>query len=103
MLFVDRAHQRRSRRKDLVDEDEDGLLRRELDSLPDDVDELANSEILKCIWISLRQGRRRVDRRGRLTHGTRYFFLSMVAMSDFSSFSQMTWSEVSACAANEML
>ena len=46
MFFVDRAHQRRSRRKDLVDEDEDGLLWRELDSLPNNVDELADGEIL---------------------------------------------------------
>lgn len=45
MLLVDRVHQRCGRRQDLVNEDEDGLLRRELDPLADDIDELANGEI----------------------------------------------------------
>lgn len=45
MLFVDAAHQGSCRRKNLVDEDEDGLLGRQLDSLADDVDKLANGQI----------------------------------------------------------
>lgn len=45
VLLVDAAHQRGCRRKDLVDEDEDGLLRRQLDPLANDVDELADGKI----------------------------------------------------------
>jgi hypothetical protein len=33
--------------------------------------------------------------------GTRYFFLSMVAMSDFSTFSQMTWLMLAAVSGEE--
>ena len=45
VLLVDGAHQSRSRRKYLIDEDENGLLWRELDALSDDIDELADSQI----------------------------------------------------------
>lgn len=45
MLFVNAAHQSCGGRKHLVDEDEDGLLGRQLDTLADDVDELADGEI----------------------------------------------------------
>lgn len=45
VLFVNAAHEGRSRREHLVDEDEDGLLWRELDALADDVNELTNGEI----------------------------------------------------------
>lgn len=45
MLLVDGGHERGGRRQDLVDEDEDGLLGRELDALADDVDELAHREV----------------------------------------------------------
>lgn len=45
MFLVNAAHQRSRRREDLIDEDEDGLLRRKLDALADDVDELANGEV----------------------------------------------------------
>jgi len=45
MLLVDTAHERSSRRQDLIDEDEDGLLWRKLDALADDIDELADCEI----------------------------------------------------------
>ena len=45
MLLIDGAHERSSRWQDLVDEDEDGFLRRELDALANDIDELANSEV----------------------------------------------------------
>lgn len=45
VLLVDAAHQGSSRREDLINEDEDGLLGRELDALPDDVDKLAYGEI----------------------------------------------------------
>jgi hypothetical protein len=45
VLLVDGGHQRGSRREDLIDEDEDGLLRRELDALADHVDKLSNCEV----------------------------------------------------------
>ena len=45
MLLIDGAHERRSRWQDLIDEDEDGFLRRELDTLADDIDELTDSEV----------------------------------------------------------
>ena len=45
MLLVDAAHECSSRRQDLIDEDEDGLFRAELDALADDVDELAYGEV----------------------------------------------------------
>jgi hypothetical protein len=45
VLLVDRAHERSSWRQHLVDEDEDGLLGRQLDALADHVDELAYGEI----------------------------------------------------------
>lgn len=45
MLFIDAAHERSSRGENLVDEDEDGLLRRELYALADHIDELAHGEV----------------------------------------------------------
>ncbi len=45
VLFVDAAHESSSGRKNLIDEDEDGLLGGQLDALPDDVDKLAYGEI----------------------------------------------------------
>ena len=45
VLLVDAAHQGGGRRQDLIDEDEDGLLGRQLDALADDVDELTDGEI----------------------------------------------------------
>ena len=45
VLFVDAAHESGSRWQNLIDEDEDGLLRRELDALANNVDELADGEI----------------------------------------------------------
>lgn len=45
MLLVDGAHERGGRRQHLVDEDEDCLLRRQLDALADDVDELADGQV----------------------------------------------------------
>lgn len=45
MLLVDAAHESGSWRKDFVDEDEDGLLRRELDAFADDVYELSDGEV----------------------------------------------------------
>jgi hypothetical protein len=45
VLLVDAAHERSSGRQDLIDEDEDGLLWRELDPLPDDVYELTDSQV----------------------------------------------------------
>jgi hypothetical protein len=45
VLLVNGAHQRSSRRKHLVDEDEDGLLRGQLDALADYIDELAHGQV----------------------------------------------------------
>lgn len=45
MLLVDGAHQCSSGWQDFVDEDEDGLLGRQLDALADHVDELTNGEV----------------------------------------------------------
>jgi len=45
VLLVDARHERGGRGQDLVDEDEDGLLGRELDALADDVDELAYGQV----------------------------------------------------------
>ncbi len=45
VFLVDGAHQRRRRRQHLVDEDEDGLFRRQLDALADDIDELADGQV----------------------------------------------------------
>lgn len=45
MFLIDAAHQCSRRREDLIDEDEDGLLRRKLDALADDVDELADGKV----------------------------------------------------------
>ena len=45
MLLVDFGHEFGGWWQNLVDEDEDGLLWRELDTLADDVDELADGEI----------------------------------------------------------
>jgi len=45
VLLVYGAHQGGGGRQDLVDEDEDGLLGRQLDALADDVDELADGQV----------------------------------------------------------
>ena len=45
VLLVYRAHKSGCGRQDLVDEDEDGLLGRQLNALADNVDELADGEI----------------------------------------------------------
>ncbi len=45
VLLVDTAHERSSGWQDLIDEDEDGFLWRELDALTDDIDKLANCEV----------------------------------------------------------
>jgi hypothetical protein len=45
MFFIDTAHERGGWWQDLIDEDEDGLLGRELDALANDIDELANSKV----------------------------------------------------------
>lgn len=47
MLFIDATHERSCWGKHLVDEDENGLLRRELDALADNVDELADGEVCR--------------------------------------------------------
>ena len=47
VLFVDAAHERSSWREDLVDKDEDGLLRGQLDALADDVDKLSYGEVCR--------------------------------------------------------
>jgi hypothetical protein len=45
VLLIYRAHEGGSGRQDLVDEDEDGLLRRQLNALADHVDELADGQV----------------------------------------------------------
>lgn len=45
MLLVDGAHEGGSRWQDLVDEDEDGLLRRELNALADNIDKLTDGKV----------------------------------------------------------
>ena len=45
MLIVNAAHQCSGRWQDLIDEDEDGLLGTELDSLADYIDKLADCEV----------------------------------------------------------
>ena len=45
MFLIDTAHERSSGRQDLIDENEDRLLRAELDALTNDVDELAHGEV----------------------------------------------------------
>lgn len=45
MLLVNAAHQRRSRRQDLINENEDGLLWGELYTLADNIDELADGQV----------------------------------------------------------
>jgi len=46
VLLIDGAHKSCGRGEDLIHENEDGFLRRELDSLSDNVDELAHGQIL---------------------------------------------------------
>ena len=45
MLLPARAHQSGSGWKNLIDENEDGLLGRKLDALTDNIDELADGEV----------------------------------------------------------
>lgn len=78
------------------------------DDSPDHVDELPHRQVLLVSGVSRRLG---ITPRARapissaraacppcqdrpLTAGTRYFFLSIVGMSLFSAFSQMTWREL---------
>jgi len=46
VLLIDGAHEGGGWGQDLVNEDEDSLLWRKLDTFPDHVDELSHSEIL---------------------------------------------------------
>ena len=45
VLLVYRAHESGCGRQDLIDEDKDGLLGRQLNALADNVDELADGEV----------------------------------------------------------
>ena len=45
VLLVNGAHERSCRWQDLIDEDKDGFLGRELDALADNIDKLTDSEI----------------------------------------------------------
>jgi len=45
VLLVNAAHKSSGRRQNLIDEDEDGLLRRKLNSLANDIDKLANRQV----------------------------------------------------------
>lgn len=57
VFFVNAAHERGGGWQDLVDEDEDGLLGRELDALADHVDELTDGEIGRDEVLLLVDGR----------------------------------------------
>lgn len=57
VLLVYRAHEGGSRWQDLIDEDEDGLLRRQLNPLADHVDELADGQIRGYQVLLLVDGR----------------------------------------------
>lgn len=57
VLLVDGGHEGSSRREDLVDEDEDGLLGRKLDALADHVDELAHGQVGRDQVLLLIDGR----------------------------------------------
>jgi len=45
VLLINATHEGCGRRKDLVDEDEDGLLGRQLDALADNIDELTDGQV----------------------------------------------------------
>jgi hypothetical protein len=47
MLLIDTAHQSSGGRQCIIDEDEDGLLWRQLDALPDHIDELADRQVCR--------------------------------------------------------
>ena len=47
VLLVYRAHECGRRRQNLIDEDEDGLLRRQLNALADYVDELTDCQVCR--------------------------------------------------------
>jgi len=47
MLLIDGAHKSGGRWEDLIYENEDGLLWRELDSLSNDIDKLPDGQILR--------------------------------------------------------
>lgn len=57
VFFVNAAHERGGGWQDLVDEDEDGLLGRQLDALADHVDELTDGEIGRDEVLLLVDGR----------------------------------------------
>lgn len=68
MLFIDRAHQRGSRREHLIHKDKDGLLRRELDAFTNDIDELSTvttPERFSLCWANSTVGLTRSDQRER--------------------------------------
>lgn len=56
VLFIDATHKRSCRRQNLVDEDENGLLRWEFDALADNVDKLADGEICRYQVLLLVDG-----------------------------------------------
>ncbi|KAH0373739.1 hypothetical protein KCU65_g219, partial [Aureobasidium melanogenum] len=68
VLFVDAAHEGGSWGKNLVDEDEDGLLGRKLNALADHVDELSNGEVagdqMTCVATTSVWSPRRCDESG---------------------------------------
>lgn len=56
VLLVDAAHESSGWRKDLIYEDEDGLLGRQLDAFADDVNELAHGEVRRYEVLLLIDG-----------------------------------------------
>lgn len=48
MLLIDGAHESCSGGQDLIDEDEDGFFRCKFDALANDINELADGQVLVC-------------------------------------------------------
>ena len=57
MFFIDAAHECRGWWQDLIDEDEDGFLRRQLNPLANHVDELADGQVGRDQVLLLVDGR----------------------------------------------
>ena len=105
VLLIYRAHECCGRRQDLVNKNEDGFLRSELNSLSDNIDELPNRQVLYQVGITNQSDDKKeaqkemrmsfasqdAMRKWLLTDGTKYFFLSMVGISVRSAFSQITY------------
>ena len=98
LLRINLTHQRCGGRQHISDKDENRFLWRQLDALPNDVDELADGEIGRNQVPETRRGGRMGGWSVRLSSASlacwrtvaTHFFLSMSGMSLFSAFSQIT-------------